>query len=389
MNKLFSVFFPLIIFPLLIAAFFAKGQVLSVTLSANPGSGEAPLRNVGLNARVEGLSGNVDYLYAFDCTSDGTLELEMSHKAATYNAADLCSYTSEGVYVAKVSVSYTAKNQSGTLTSTSTITVGAKATTTPEIATSTKDKEKKSAKSSEKLSVQRGGRVTHQKAKGGHIAVRVPANAFVRAEKATSTVVIEELEKGHAQWEDPPLGFSYVGDAITDIIVATEDGESITQFETPLVIEFGYTDNDISQGTDESALKIGYFDAVDTWQELSTAVDAVNNLATATTTHLTRFALVVSAGAVPPPASVAIFSPPAPPRTSFFVWELKGGELVQLKPECVGKADLNFDNRVNLIDFSVLSFWFRQRLYPLQLDVNKDQKLSVADFSILIYCWTR
>jgi len=52
------------------------------------------------------------------------------------------------------------------------------------------------------------------------------------------------------------------------------------------------------------------------------------------------------------------------------------------------KGDLNDDKKVNLIDFSVLAYWY-QRPSPLaKVDLNNDGKINLIDFSIMAYYWT-
>jgi hypothetical protein len=76
---------------------------LSVSLSANPSSGDAPLDDVDLTADVGGTaSGNIRY--RFDCTSDGVWDKDYTTSADPYTAYNLCEYSSPGVYTAKVKV---------------------------------------------------------------------------------------------------------------------------------------------------------------------------------------------------------------------------------------------------------------------------------------------
>ena len=67
---------------------------------------------------------------------------------------------------------------------------------------------------------------------------------------------------------------------------------------------------------------------------------------------------------------------------SFLV--LKPGALV-----CKG-ADLNFDGKVNIIDFSILLyFWRQERPANRCADINFDGIVNIFDFSIMMYWWTR
>ena len=52
-------------------------------------------------------------------------------------------------------------------------------------------------------------------------------------------------------------------------------------------------------------------------------------------------------------------------------------------------ADLNFDGKVNSIDFSIMLFFWKTNL-PFAnacVDINKDQKVNSVDFSIMLFQW--
>jgi hypothetical protein len=55
---------------------------------------------------------------------------------------------------------------------------------------------------------------------------------------------------------------------------------------------------------------------------------------------------------------------------------------------CPAKGDFNTDCRVNLIDFSILAYWYKRPNPPPKFDLNKDSKISLPDFSILAFFWT-
>lgn len=52
------------------------------------------------------------------------------------------------------------------------------------------------------------------------------------------------------------------------------------------------------------------------------------------------------------------------------------------------RCDLNDDSRVNLLDFSIMAFWYKRLGFPLKVDLNSDQTINLTDLSILAYCWT-
>ena len=52
-------------------------------------------------------------------------------------------------------------------------------------------------------------------------------------------------------------------------------------------------------------------------------------------------------------------------------------------------ADLNFDGRVNIIDFSILLFfWGQTKPANVCADINFDGIVNIVDFSIMMYYWT-
>ncbi len=56
--------------------------------------------------------------------------------------------------------------------------------------------------------------------------------------------------------------------------------------------------------------------------------------------------------------------------------------------QCGLSGDLNGDCRVNLIDFSILAYWYKRANPPTKIDVKKDKKIDLADFSVLASQWT-
>jgi len=55
---------------------------------------------------------------------------------------------------------------------------------------------------------------------------------------------------------------------------------------------------------------------------------------------------------------------------------------------CPVRADLNNDCAVNLIDFSILVYWFDKSLPPGEVDLSGDGVVNMTDFSIMAYYWT-
>lgn len=54
-------------------------------------------------------------------------------------------------------------------------------------------------------------------------------------------------------------------------------------------------------------------------------------------------------------------------------------------PVCV---DSNRNNRVNLVDFSIMLYWYEKPNPPNTVDCNGDKIVNLVDFSVLMYYWT-
>jgi hypothetical protein len=68
-------------------------------------------------------------------------------------------------------------------------------------------------------------------------------------------------------------------------------------------------------------------------------------------------------------------------------------DVVLVPGQCTGKADLNADCRVNLVDFSIAAYWYKRLLSQSFETVEKerlngDAKIDLVDFSIMAYYWT-
>ncbi len=78
------------------------------------------------------------------------------------------------------------------------------------------------------------------------------------------------------------------------------------------------------------------------------------------------------------------------------VVEFKVGETTEDTlpgDKCQLKGDVNFDCRVNLVDFSITAYWFIREISHdfLAIEAEKlsnDGKITLTDFSILAYYWT-
>jgi hypothetical protein len=56
--------------------------------------------------------------------------------------------------------------------------------------------------------------------------------------------------------------------------------------------------------------------------------------------------------------------------------------------KCTKRGDANGDCKVNLVDFSIVAFWYKRANPPANVDMNADKKVDLTDFSILAFNWT-
>ncbi|MFH0712338.1 MAG: dockerin type I repeat-containing protein [Candidatus Jorgensenbacteria bacterium] len=52
------------------------------------------------------------------------------------------------------------------------------------------------------------------------------------------------------------------------------------------------------------------------------------------------------------------------------------------------KGDLNNDKRVNIVDFSIIAYWYKRPSPPANVDLNGDSKVDLIDFSIMAFHFT-
>ena len=52
------------------------------------------------------------------------------------------------------------------------------------------------------------------------------------------------------------------------------------------------------------------------------------------------------------------------------------------------KFDLNTDKRIDIVDFSILAYWYGRSKPAASADLNHDGVVNLIDFSILAYHWT-
>lgn len=55
--------------------------------------------------------------------------------------------------------------------------------------------------------------------------------------------------------------------------------------------------------------------------------------------------------------------------------------------ECHTIADLNCDGYVDIIDFSIMYYWFERTNIPVRVDLRPDGRVDLADFSVMAAYW--
>lgn len=62
-------------------------------------------------------------------------------------------------------------------------------------------------------------------------------------------------------------------------------------------------------------------------------------------------------------------------------------EPEEAEEDTCSKADYSDDNKVGLVDFSILLHWYGENDVPDEIDLDSDSEADLIDFSILLYCW--
>lgn len=132
-----------------------------------------------------------------------------------------------------------------------------------------------------------GGSTTLTSSDGTQVTLEIPAAAI----SADTTFTISEVSSSSVT--QPGGTLIMVGGVVYEI-TAVSGGENVTSFDANLTLTFTYTDEQISEVV-ESALQVYYWDAdTSSWLALTSTVDSSNNSISATTNHLTQFAIIGS-----------------------------------------------------------------------------------------------
>lgn len=195
-----------------------------------------------------------------------------------------------------------------------------------------------------------GGSIVRLNADGSSITLSVPAGFWILPTTFTITVV---SKKTAASVAPVPAGLAIVGDNAYSILAKDTIGTVLTRFLKPLTMILRYT-NAQSADFDEKTLKMYSLDQVlKIWKPVpDSKIDIIQNSVSGTFDHLTLFAIMGTA----------------------------------IRPT-IRAADFNQDNKVDLVDFSILLYnWGMPKNEAA--DLNKDGRVDLVDFSIMLYWWT-
>lgn len=80
-----------------------------------------------------------------------------------------------------------------------------------------------------------------------------------------------------------------------------------------------------------------------------------------------------------------IFLTPMSPFANFVIGDRTIPQESQVFPP---RGDINGDHFVNLVDFSILLYWFGRPSVPPEVDFDSNGKVDLFDFSIMVFHWT-
>lgn len=91
----------------------------------------------------------------------------------------------------------------------------------------------------------------------------------------------------------------------------------------------------------------------------------------------------------PPGGGGGVYIPPTiPPVIPPFPPVLEIPPITELPPGvCHTIADLNCDGYVDIIDFSIMYYWFERTNIPARVDLRSDGRVDLADFSVMAAYW--
>ena len=111
----------------------------------------------------------------------------------------------------------------------------------------------------------------------------------------------------------------------------------------------------------------------------------------ATSTQVSGVPVAASAPPPAPPSPTFGGGPPGStvPGPSTQVIEIPSFTELSTSPSCRKIiADINCNGKINLVDFSIMYYWYEKKPVPLRVDLNGDGIVNIFDFSIMAYYWS-
>lgn len=218
--------------------------------------------------------------------------------------------------------------------------------------------------------------------------------------------VLSYSDNIYEQFRPSPTGTDFVGKVYDFTLSTLLSNISVATTSEPIAIVLYYSDADII-GLDERTIA-PYRREGDSfvWTLIpGSVVDIANNSVAFDTISFSSFALLASPStpeSSPPSPSPSIISnigggggtgyyssPPSSSKSSTLPSFGISSAPLPLLPSILEAVDLNGDNRINIIDLSILLYYYKQAGQKIsQYDFNKDGRVDLVDVSILIYHWT-
>jgi hypothetical protein len=76
------------------------------------------------------------------------------------------------------------------------------------------------------------------------------------------------------------------------------------------------------------------------------------------------------------------------PYSSSVAFRVGTKNVAYVAGACASRGDSNADCRVNLVDFSIMAYWYKRSGPPANVDLNGDKKIDLVDFSIMAFNWS-
>ncbi len=202
--------------------------------------------------------------------------------------------------------------------------------------------------------------------------VTTPANVVSFSDEVQLNVAAFTKEN-IATIAPPPSGKTEIGVGYELNLTRILTDSTVSSFSNGATFDMYYADADIV-GVDESTLKINKWSGT-TWTPVSgSTLSASENRVSAQVSSFSMYAIIgdESSGSATSGGGSS-----------------SGGGGGGSTAASSKKGDVNGDGKVNLVDFSIMAYWYKRADPPASIDMNGDDKVDLKDFSIMASYWTR